>query len=108
MEYRTGSLIGRLASGLTLLLSVSQFSLAQCTTNAQGVTNCSLSADFTTGGQSLFATGNGTVSFSGTIGASWNESGSVGSIVNQTVAGQNIGDYGKGGTSARKARANRI
>jgi hypothetical protein len=80
--------------GFALVLSLAQLSFAQCSTNSTGITDCSLSADFTTGGQSLFATGNGAVSFSGTVGTSWNQSGSVGSISNVTVAGQNIGDYG--------------
>jgi hypothetical protein len=85
--------IGGILLCFALLLCWAQLAFAQCSTN-QGITSCSLSADFTTGGQSLFATGNGTVSFSGTVGTSWNQSGSVGSIVNVNVAGQNIGDYG--------------
>jgi hypothetical protein len=80
--------------GVALVFFLAQLSFAQCSTNSSGTTNCSLSADFTTGGQSLFATGNGTVSFSGTVGTSWNQSGSAGSIVNETIGGQNYGDYG--------------
>jgi len=85
---------GYFLAGVIAILSLAQLSFAQCSTSAGGITTCSYNNDFTTGGQSLFATGNGTVSFSGTVGTSWNLSGSAGSISNVTVDGNNLGDYG--------------
>lgn len=79
-------------AGLSLAIALPEAGMAQCTTS-NGVTTCTATGQFQTGGQSMFA-GNSQITASGTAGTSWNDSGSAGSIGHASVLGIDLGNYG--------------
>ena len=82
---------GSFLAGVVVILSLAQSSFAQCSTSAGGISTCSYNSDFTTGGQSLFATGNGTVSFSGTVGTSFTAANTFTSLLTGSVSQIDLG-----------------
>ncbi|MDE3179444.1 MAG: PEP-CTERM sorting domain-containing protein [Acidobacteriota bacterium] len=65
-----------------------------CTTSASGQISCTLSGNFSTTNQSMFAPGTGSVTFSTSAGTSWDQSGSAGSIADVSFEGADLGNNG--------------
>src|SRR5271156_2459959 len=65
---------------------------ATCTTSSSGLMTCT--GTFMTSGQSMFGLGAADISSSTSLTASWNATGSAGSISNPSAFGVSLGSYG--------------